>query len=147
MRNVMLILVSLMFLFSCENIAIDATELGVVEGRVTIGPLCGNIPTVTNNSNPCGFSDEQINQFYSNYKVAIYSENAPKIAIKEVTLNKTGLFSFEVPTGAYSVEVILPAGSMPNNQPTLLGNELKKTVSITKNKVTTISLSVNTGIQ
>lgn len=143
----MLIFVSLMLLFSCENIAVDTTELGVVEGRVTIGPLCGNIPKVTNNSNPCGFSDEQINQFYSNYKVAIYSENAPKVAIKEVTLNRTGLFSFEVPTGAYSVEVILPAGSVPNNQPTVLGNELKKIVSITKSKVTTISLSVNTGIQ
>ncbi len=145
MRNVMLILVSLMFLFSCENIAVDATELGVVEGRVTIGPLCGNVPIVTNNSNPCGFTDEQINQFYANYKVAIYSENAPKVAIKEITLNKTGLFSFQVPEGAYSVEVILPAG-MPNNQPILVGNELKKTVSITKSKVTTISLNVNTGI-
>ena len=144
MKNIMLLLVALLFLFGCENVAIDA---GIVEGKVTVGPLCGNIPAETTGTNPCGFSDEQINQIYSNYKVAIYSENAPKVAIKEVTLNKTGSFSFQVPTGAYSVEVILPAGSMLNNQPTLLGNELKKTVSITKSQVTTISLSVNTGIQ
>lgn len=141
MKNIMLILVAFLFLFGCESVAIDA---GIVEGKVTVGPLCGNIPAGTTGTNPCGFTDEQMDQVYSKYKVAIYSESSPKTALKEVILNRTGAFSFEVPTGGYSVEVVLPQGSVASTQ---LGSELKKTVSVTKSMVTTISLNVNTGIQ
>ncbi len=137
----MLLLVVFLSLFGCENVAVEA---GIVEGKLSIGPLCGNIPAVTTGTNPCGFTDEQMDQVYSKYKVAIYSENNPKTALKEVVLNRTGAFSFEVPTGGYSVEVVLPQGSVALTQ---LGSELKKTVSVTKNMVTTISLNVNTGIQ
>lgn len=137
----MLILVAFLFLFGCESVAVEA---GIVEGKVTIGPLCGNIPAGTTGTNPCGFTDEQMDQIYSKYKVAIYSESNPKTALKEVVLNRTGSFSFEVPTGGYSVEVILPQGSVAATQ---MGSELKKTVSVTKSFVTTISLNVNTGIQ
>jgi hypothetical protein len=141
MKNIMLLLVVFLSLFGCENVPIDA---GIVEGKVTIGPLCGNMPAGTTGNNPCGFTDEQMDQVYSKYKVAIYSESSPKAALKEVVLNRTGAFSFEVPTGGYSVEVEIPQGSAPSTQ---LGSELKKTVSISKSKVTTISLNVNTGIQ
>ena len=140
MKNIMSLLVAFLFLFGCENVPIDA---GIVEGKVTIGPLCGNIPAMTPGTNPCGFTDEQMNQVYSKYKVAIYSVNSPKVVLKEVVLNRTGTFSFEVPTGGYSVEVLIPQGSAAITQ---LGSELKKTVSISKSKVTTISLNVNTGI-
>jgi hypothetical protein len=141
MKNLMSLLVAFLFLFSCENVPIDA---GIVEGKVTIGPLCGNIPVGTTGTNPCGFTDDQMDQVYSKYKVAIYSVNSPKVVLKEVVLNRTGTFSFEVPTGGYSVEVLIPQGSAANTQ---LGSELKKMVSISKSKVTTISLNVNTGIQ
>ena len=141
MKNIMSLLVAFLFLFSCENVPIDA---GIVEGKVTIGPLCGNIPVGTTGTNPCGFTDDQMDQVYSKYKVAIYSVNSPKVVLKEVVLNRTGTFSFEVPTGGYSVEVLIPQGSAANTQ---LGSELKKMVSISKSKVTTISLNVNTGIQ
>lgn len=137
----MLILVAFLFLFGCESVAVEA---GIVEGKVTIGPLCGNIPAGTTGTNLCGFTDEQMDQIYSKYKVAIYSESNPKTALKEVVLNRTGSFSFEVPTGGYSVEVILPQGSVAATQ---MGSELKKIVSVTKSFVTTISLNVNTGIQ
>jgi len=141
MKNIMTFLVAFLFLFGCENVPIDA---GIVEGKVTIGPLCGNIPAMTSGTNPCGFTDEQMNQVYSKYKVAIYSVNSPKVVLKEVVLNRTGTFSFEVPTGGYSVEVLIPQVSAATTQ---LGSELKKMVSISKSKVTTISLNVNTGIQ
>ena len=141
MKNLMSLLVAFLFLFSCENVPIDA---GIVEGKVTIGPLCGNIPVGTTGTNPCGFTDDQMDQVYSKYKVAIYSVNSPKVVLKEVVLNRTGTFSFEVPTGGYSVEVLIPQGSAANTQ---LGSELKKMVSISKSKITTISLNVNTGIQ
>lgn len=137
----MLLLVVFLFLFGCENVAVEA---GTVEGKLLIGPLCGNIPAVTTGTNPCGFTDEQMDQVYSKYKVAIYSESNPKTALKEVVLNRTGAFSFEVPTGGYSVEVVLPQGSVALTQ---MGSELKKTVNVTKNMVTIISLNVNTGIQ
>lgn len=140
MKNIMSLLIAFLFLFGCENVPIDS---GIVEGKVTIGPLCGNIPTMTTGTNPCGFTDEQMDQVYSKYKVAIYSVNSPKLVLKEVVLNRTGAFSFEVPTGGYSVEVLIPQGSAATTQ---LGSELKKIVSISKSKVTTISLNVNTGI-
>ena len=141
MKNIMSLLVAFLFLFSCENVPIDA---GIVEGKVTIGPLCGNIPVGTTGTNPCGFTNDQMDQVYSKYKVAMYSVNSPKVVLKEVVLNRTGTFSFEVPTGGYSVEVLIPQGSAANTQ---LGSELKKMVSISKSKITTISLNVNTGIQ
>ena len=141
MKNVMILLVAILFLFGCENVAIDA---GIVEGKVTISPLCGNVPEETTGTNPCGFTDEQMNQIYSKYKVAIYSESNPKTALKEIVLDGTGDFSFEVPTGAYSVEVLLPQGSVASTQ---MGSELKKTINVTKSIVTTINLNVNTGIR
>lgn len=144
MKNIMLIISFLMLIFSCENIAVEPTEMGKIEGKVTIAPLCGNIPAVTTNNNPCGLSNEALDQIYAKYKVVITGDNNGKIVSNEKILDKTGLFSFDVPVGSYSLEVILPDGTMKTNQPL---NELKKTVNITKNQTEIINLNVNTGIQ
>lgn len=145
MKNVMLILSFVTLFFGCENVSV-LPDTGTVEGKVTIGPLCGNIPIVTNTSNPCGFSDEQIDQIYSKYKVSINGVVSGKIVTKEYVLNKVGVFTFEVPVGAYKIEVILPDGSA--NQTGLIPqNNLKKDIIISKNQVIKIDFEVNTGIR
>jgi hypothetical protein len=141
----MLILSFLFLMFGCEGVAV-LPDTGTVEGKVSIGPLCGIVPAVVNNSNPCGFSDDQLNQIYSKYKVAISGMVDGKSITKEFVLNKTGIFSFEVPTGSYKVEVILPDGSV-NQNGLMSANDLKKDVTVSKNQVTKVDLEVSTGIR
>ncbi len=139
----MLILSFLMLIFGCEKVAVEP-EIGIIEGKVIISPLCGNIPAETNNSNPCGFTDEQLNQIYSKYQVLITGSNGKEMA--KIVLNKTGLFAVELPVGTYRVEVLLPAGTtLPNN--TLTTNSLKKTITVLKNQVTKLEIMVDTGIR
>jgi hypothetical protein len=145
MKNIMLIISLLAFLFACENVAVAPVDMATIEGTVSIGPLCGNIPAVVNNSNPCGFSDEQIDQIYAKYKVVVNGESNGKTVNKEYILNHTGKFTFEVPVGTYSVEVILPEGSAAQNALNPKSS-LKKEMIVTKNQVVKVELQVNTGI-
>ncbi len=148
MKNSVIIISLMLLFFGCENSEITSEEIGFVEGKVSIGPLCGNIAINGNNSsNPCGLTDEQMNAIYSKYKVGIKGEVKGIMISKEFVLNRTGVFTFEVPVGIYKVEVILPVEA--NNQSLVLGNSINsvKVVSVIKNQVTKIELSVDTGIK
>jgi hypothetical protein len=146
MKHLIVIFGILIFTLGCESLAVEPTETGSIEGKVSIGPLCGNIPIASNNSNPCGWTDEQINGFYSKYKVAVSGVVNGKTISNEFVLNKTGKFSFEVPVGSYKVEVITPEGSQSS---TLSGNldSRIKSVSVMKNQITVVDLIVDTGIK
>lgn len=112
-----------------------------------ISPICGNISIGQKGSNPCGFTDAQMDAVYSKYKVAMKGELSRKMISNELALNRTGAFSFEVPVGNYKVEGILPEGA--TNQTLLFGNTngSSKEVSVLKNQATKIDLFVDTGIR
>ncbi|CAH0994181.1 hypothetical protein EMA8858_00289 [Emticicia aquatica] len=145
MKNLMLIISFLILLFACENTSVELNDVATIEGKVTIGPLCGNVPIIANNSNPCGFSDDQMNLVYSKYKVDLSGQVDGKTITKEVVLNKTGVFTFEVPVGTYKVEVILPEGGS-SNQFNAQGS-LTKQVSLVKNQTSKVEINVDTGIR
>ena len=146
--NYITILVSLLLsVAGCERSSVTPAETGIVEGQVVIGPLCGNIPVETDNSNPCGFSDTLLDTIYSKYKVAIKVAGSNKTILKPVTLNHTGLFSFKVPVGFYEVEVIRPEGSAPQH---ILMNEVdysKKTLAVAEGEVVKLTLEVSTDVR
>jgi hypothetical protein len=140
MKNIMTFLAFIMMIVACENANVN-TEMGTISGTVTIGPLCGNIQNNPNTTNPCGFSDEQIDQIYAKYKVTLNGKVDGKTITNNVTLNKSGLFNFNVQVGTYKIEVVLPEGSKVINS-----NELVKEVTVSKNEITKVDIKVDTGI-
>jgi hypothetical protein len=145
--KIKLFIISALFLFTnCENV--DVQPIGTVEGKVTIGPLCGIVPVGTTggdrNGNPCGFSDEAMNKIYGEYKVVL-SSTVTKTAIKNVVLNKTGEFKFEIVEGEYSVEVQKVDGSTIGIRQT--PDKYLQTTKVTKNQTTKLEFSVDTGIR
>lgn len=147
--NNLFIIIATVFLtvLGCENNTVDPNRTGTVEGQVVIGPLCGNVTAESDNSNPCGFSDDLLDDIYSKYKVEISSASSGKLVSKPVILDRTGLFSFEVPVGSYNVEVIRPEGSTTPTSPMNNINDVKKTVSVTEGETVKLILQVNTGIK
>jgi hypothetical protein len=144
--KIKLIIISIVFLFAnCENASIE--PMGTIEGKVTIGPLCGIIPSgiTTTRDNPCGLSDEALNAIYKTYKVALKSVATSTTASKDFVLDKTGVFKFEVPEGNYEVEVQKVDGSTVGIRP--VAGQYTKSAKVIKNQVITLNFDVDTGIR
>lgn len=141
-----LLIINILFLLTnCEGV--DVAPMGTIEGKVTIGPLCGIVPSGTlggDRNNPCGLSDEALNKIYAEYKVVLGDANAPQVKLKDFVLDRTGTFKFEIPEGDYQVEVQKVDGSAVG-----INNSQKNTTAakVIKNQTTKIEINVNTGIR
>lgn len=128
-------------LLGCQAVEPMAT----VEGKVSIGPLCGNIPIVgidKNSSNPCGFSNEQMDNFYGQYAVII--KDASDAVINKKKLDRTGAFSFEVKAGTYVLDIeTATSGALISGDRA----SLQKRVTVEKNEVKSVEIYINTGIR
>lgn len=144
--NIIAILLTIA-LWSCVGETTEPDNLGTIEGKVTISPLCGNIPKGTANPlNPCGLSDAAINEIYGAYKVTINSAvGATKAVTQEKVLDKTGQFSFELPEGDYKVQVLKKDGSPITTSSDL--NQLSKSIKLVQNQKVAVDLYVDTGIK
>lgn len=135
-----LAIIMVLALLSCQEIEPMAT----LEGQVKISPLCGNIPIVNinNNSNPCGFSNEQLDNFYGQYAVVI--KNASDAIINRKKLDRTGAFSFKVKAGTYLLDIEpLSSGALISGDKTAI----QKRVTLEENDIKKVDLYVNTGIR
>lgn len=144
MKKFLFLIVSLFVFMGCENLTIEP-EVGTIQGLVTIGPLCGNVSTQANSTNPCGFTNEQLDAIYNKYTVEIKSAQTGKLIENSIILYRIGVFRVKVPVGAYIVEVIPPAGI---NVSSSLMNEafsLKKGVNVLNDEVVKLSFNVNLG--
>lgn len=142
MNAKMLLIALSTIIFSCANENIEADTIGFIEGKITIGPLC---PVVSANTigNPCGLTDAQMNQIYGAYKVVTTSSNLT--TRKELTLDKTGIFKFEIPDGDYEIAVQKVDGSMIG-----ISGEKSKVISpvkVLKNQTTKLEINIDTGIR
>lgn len=140
----MVIFSILALLFACDNLAVEPIDMATIEGTVSIGPLCGAIMADAPPNNPCGLSNESLDQIYSKYKVVITGNNNSKTINKEIVLNRTGKFTFEVPVGYYSLEVILPDGATQNIFNTK--ESLKRSLNVNKGQILSVEIFVDTGI-
>ena len=123
-----LAIIMVLALLSCQEIE----PMAILEGQVKIGPLCGNIPIVNidKNSNPCGFSDEQMDNFYGQYEVVI--RNASDAIVNRKKLDRTGAFSFKVKAGIYLLDIeALSSGALISGDKTAI----QKRVTLEENDI------------
>ena len=146
MKTKLLFVVLSFFFLNCEQL--DINTFGIIKGKLTVGPLCGTVPEGidSNRDNPCGLSDAELNAIYSEYKVVVSpKKNTEKVTTQEKVLDKTGAFSFEIPSGEYKVQVLKKDGSE-----VLAASEkniLTKTITLTQNQVVEVSLFVEKNIK
>lgn len=125
---------------------VDVEPSSVIEGKVTIGPLCGNVPVgetgLPKDGNPCGLSNEGMDEIYGKYSVILKTTNDVIVAQKK--LDRTGSFVFSVNEGTYRLVVDSQvAGLLSVTQK----EQLQKTISITKNANQSVIFTIDTGIR
>lgn len=130
----------LLFMFGCANITTVAPN-GTIEGKVTIAPLCGSASLTNNVDNPCGLTNEEIDGIYKKYSVVLTSINA-SLNQKKV-LNHTGLFSFDVPEGEYTLVI---ESELPDALRFSSAANTQKIIKIKSGEKQSFQLSVNTGL-
>jgi hypothetical protein len=102
------------------------SDTGILEGTVTIGPLC---PT-----EPCNPSEEQLAQLYDTVYVEIYKELE---LFQRIGVDNKGFYKAELPPGIYLVNV--PDVGMLNMEP--------EEVNIAAGKKKILDFEIDTGIR
>ncbi len=120
------------FEFSVSNNAKELLVNGILDGVMTIGPIC----PVERIDNPC----KPTPQMFAERKVAVFKGD-PKILVKTLTPDANGRFSATLPAGVYYVELVNPVSSPT----TVLG--VPATVTIQKNSTFRIDISIDTGLR
>ena len=136
--------VVLVALMGCSMVDVEPSS--IIEGKVTVGPLCGNVPVgetgLSKDGNPCGLSNEGMDEIYGKYSVVLKNTNDVVVAQKK--LDRTGTYSFLVNEGSYSLIVDSQvAGLLSVAQKA----QLQKTFSITKNSKQSFDFNIDTGIR
>jgi hypothetical protein len=108
------------------NTGSSSIGLGTFGGHVSIGPLC----PVEREDIPC----DPTPQIYRARRIAVY--DLKKTLVAAQTLDDDGSFSLDLPAGDY-LAAVLPGGL----------NEQYSNVRIQEGKLTTLDLSVDTGIR
>lgn len=121
--------------------AVDVKPSGIVEGKVSIGPLCGFPPNPSNSSNPCGLTNEELDSIYGAYTVVLISENGNLPSLRK-KLDRTGFFLFEVEEGNYNIKL---ESSVQDALIFSAKASIEKTVKVSSKQPVYIELSVNTG--
>jgi len=142
MRNIGIVI--LITIMGCGMV--DVAPSSVIEGKVSIGPLCGNVPIgetgLSKDGNPCGLSNEGMDEIYGKYSVVLKSSS--DVVIIQKKLDRTGSFSFSVNEGTYRLIVDSQvAGLLSITQK----DRLQKTISIEKNATQSLIFSIDTGIR
>jgi hypothetical protein len=142
MKNIGFII--LIVLTGCSMV--DLVPSSVIEGKVSIGPLCGNIPVgesgLSKDGNPCGLSNQAMDEIYGKYSVVLKTNK--DIIVAQKKLDRTGSFSFQVTEGAYRLAVDSQVtGLLSVSQK----EQLQKTISISKNANQSVIFTIDTGIR
>jgi hypothetical protein len=115
-------------------------ENGILQGKVTIGPLC---PV-----EPCNLTPEQIAKIYTSRKVIIYEKDT-KQKIVDANLDKNGEYSLNLRSGSYIVDIsdgdgnILPVDL---GRP-FWGNANPQEVEVKAGEKVVVDFNIDTGIR
>ncbi len=142
MKN--LLILALVSLMSCASENVEPAA--IIEGDVTIGPLCGNTPVGLPNDkvsiNPCGFSNADLDKIYGEYSVVI--RDSKNVIVSQKKLDYTGNFSFTVNDGTYLLKIEnKDANALANTQK----SQIEKSIVATKDKKQIVSIWISTGIR
>ncbi|WP_435356459.1 hypothetical protein [Emticicia sp. SJ17W-69] len=123
----------IIFLMACASEAV-APEMGALDVKVTIGPLC---PV-----EPCNKTIEELKSIYASYSLVLTNSDSKAIVLdQKLTYNGTnGLIkSTNIAVGQYEMSI------KPENIFTKRG--FPKTIIIEKNKTASLEIEVDTGIR
>ncbi len=131
----------LIVLLSCGGTTVEPQS--TIECKISIGPLCGTVTVEeasgSKNGNPCGFSDAKLDEIYGKYSVTL-KDSSNKL-LKQSKLTHTGIVSFEVEEGTYTINVESSVSTIRG-----LGNQTQ-IFSIGKNEKKIIEMNIDTGIR
>ena len=152
-RLLFIAIMSVILMSSCsdqENTILEISEPdseilepsnGVVQGKVTIGPLC---PV-----EPCKLPPEQIAKIYQARKVIVYEQPA-KIKAAEMNLNPNGEYSFSLKQGQYIIDITDALGNelpLDVSQRPRLGSAIPKEVRLKAGEKVVVDFDIDTGIR
>ena len=139
-----IVIISVILMSGCgqEDTILDIlkAENGILQGKVTIGPLC---PV-----EPCNISPEQMSAIFQARKVIIY-EQSTRTKITEMNLDQNGEYSLSLKPGRYIVYISDALGNellFDSPQP-LLGNAVPKEVEINAGDKVVVDFDIDTGIR
>lgn len=138
MKKIIIFVIASIFYLSCkqEEVILE----GTLEGRFTIGPLCGIEPANADENHPCGLSFEQLDAIYGKYTVQLINASTGKV-VAEKKMDRTGLYSFSVPDGMYNLEY------QPHVSTTNKVQKLPTGFKVSAGEKTTIDISIDTGLR
>ncbi|WP_340227792.1 hypothetical protein [Emticicia oligotrophica] len=139
MKKMFFLIVTAVFYVSCQLAEVDVN--GIIEGKFTLSPLCGVEPINADENHPCGYSFEQLDTIYGQYKVQVIDATTLKV-IAEKKMDHTGQFSFTVPKGTYNLDY-QPHISTPSN----ITQSLPNGITLRAGEKITKDISINTGIR
>jgi hypothetical protein len=105
-------------------------EKGVLQGKVTIGPLC---PV-----EPCRISPSQMEKVYEMRKILIYDANRQSV-LEEVNIDKNGTYRIELNPGNYVVDI--------NRIGIDRSTEVHGKINIEPGKTVVLDINIDTGIR
>jgi len=128
--------------FACENSTNNTTlKTGILEGKVTIGPLCP--------IEPCNLTPEQIAAIYEARNVIVYEKSSLR-KIAEIQLNADGEYSVELNSGQYIVDVSDANGNalpLDLSQRPRFGNAIPQEAELFSDQTTISDFDIDTGIR
>lgn len=127
---------------TCANTTNNTVlETGILEGKVTIGPLC---PV-----EPCNLTQQQIAAVYEARKVIVYKKSLLS-QIAKVQLNAVGEFSISLNSGQYIVDISDANGNdlpLDLSKRPRIGNALPQEAEIFVDQTTIVDFDIDTGIR
>ena len=104
------------------------SAVGIIEGKVTIGPIC----PVQRIDEPCDTSPEA----FDTRKILVYKNN---VIVKKISLDGEGNFRTELNTGTYAVDI--------NHIGIDRSNDVPREIVIEAGKTTVLNIDIDTGIR
>ena len=127
------VVISLIMVSGCSQEVSRTAEKGVLEGRVTIGPIC---PVERFPPEPgCQPTEDT----YKAWPIAVY-ESDGKAKVAQIWPGIDGAYSLELPAGEYIVD-------FEKKTLGLGGGSLPADIIIVAGKTTTLDIDIDTGIR
>lgn len=124
--------------FDIEGEVVDEGN-GLLQGKVTIGPLC---PV-----EPCNVPPELLAGVYKARKIIVY-DKATKSKVDEVRLDKDGFYSLSLKAGEYIVDVSDAEGNaLPLDERRPMGNAIPAEAEVKIGAITNLDFDIDTGIR
>jgi hypothetical protein len=114
----------------CGGTGSGSLPAGVLQGTVTIGPLC---PV-----EPCQVTPGQLAAAYAAREMIVYNADR-SLVIRELSLDQTGKYMTALTPGQYIVDI--------NHVGIDKSPDVPKTVMIESGKTTTVDISIDTGLR